>query len=200
MGLGGSHSPLDVTALSISWRQLTAIDLQLEHSNLLSFDKCLEILSQTERLERFSVNVECVLTRTEDFRELILLPKLETLDLVLHGGASGSARFEHDPLPCSPFASPTARSPFRLASEASRGMDTQPIQFRHISTECGANCSLSQHSVPSPFGGRAHPVLVSSAERIPFRSSLFAWRFCERPNHRPILHKTAPLPTRPRTG
>ncbi|KJA16109.1 hypothetical protein HYPSUDRAFT_71629 [Hypholoma sublateritium FD-334 SS-4] len=90
-GNWSSRSSLDITTLNISWHQLAILDLQLEHNNLLSFDKCLEILSQTERLERFSVNAECVLTCPGDFTEPILLPKLETLDLVLHGGASGIA-------------------------------------------------------------------------------------------------------------
>lgn len=90
-GSWSSHSSLDITALNNSWHHLAILDLQLEHSNLLSLDKCLEILSQTERLERFSVNAECVLTRPGDFAEPILLPKLETLDLVLHGSASGMA-------------------------------------------------------------------------------------------------------------
>ncbi|KAF8189692.1 hypothetical protein BJ912DRAFT_361273 [Pholiota molesta] len=96
-GTWSSDSALDVSALNIPWHQLTMLDLQLEHNNLLTLDKCLEILSQTENLRHFTVNVNCIMADEHIIVDSISLPTLETLDLVLHGGGIDAPPATHHP-------------------------------------------------------------------------------------------------------
>lgn len=95
-----SSLSLDISSLDLPWHQLAVLDLQMQPNNISNLDKCLEILAQAANLERFTVNVECALLQPENFMERINLPKLHTLDLVLHSGGSGSwTPFSNSPRP-----------------------------------------------------------------------------------------------------
>ncbi|KAF8960206.1 hypothetical protein BDZ97DRAFT_2077610 [Flammula alnicola] len=86
-GLWSSTPSFNISMLNIPWHQLTVLELQLEHNNLVTLDKCLDILSLAERLTQFTVNASCILDHPETYTDRILLPKLETLHLILHGGS-----------------------------------------------------------------------------------------------------------------
>jgi len=58
-GLWGSDPSLDISSMHIPWHQLTSLDLQLEHGNLLNLDQCLDILSHANRLAEFTASVNC---------------------------------------------------------------------------------------------------------------------------------------------
>ncbi|KAF9474930.1 hypothetical protein BDN70DRAFT_787734, partial [Pholiota conissans] len=85
-GLWSSDTALDISALNIPWHRLSVIDLQLEHNNLLTLDRCLEILSQTENLRCFTASAECILSDAHTIKHSLPLPFLESLDLILHDG------------------------------------------------------------------------------------------------------------------
>ncbi|KDR74393.1 hypothetical protein GALMADRAFT_141437 [Galerina marginata CBS 339.88] len=89
-GLWGSNPSFDVSTMNIPWRQLTSLDLQLEHTVLLTLDKCLVILAQTEQLTRCTMNVDCTLDPRTVHTSHLSLPSLETLHLILQGGTNAT--------------------------------------------------------------------------------------------------------------
>ncbi|KAF8816518.1 hypothetical protein BYT27DRAFT_7333377 [Phlegmacium glaucopus] len=91
-----SDPPLNITAMNIPWRQLTALDLQLERSILLTLDGGLDILSNTVNLKRGTLHLECSWNRHDAQWDKLSLPALENLQLILQSGdtsntAAGSA-------------------------------------------------------------------------------------------------------------
>ncbi|KAF8875334.1 hypothetical protein CPB84DRAFT_1796587 [Gymnopilus junonius] len=76
----------DVSWPNLPWHQLTSLDLEFQHRNLPSLDKCLNILSQAERLTRCTINSDCSLDPLSIPTENVSLPSLGTLHLILQGG------------------------------------------------------------------------------------------------------------------
>jgi len=85
-GFWSTGTSFDVSSLNVPWHQLTSLDLQLEHRHLPSLDKCLDILSQAERLTRCTINSDCSLDPLSIPTNNISLPFLGTLHLILQGG------------------------------------------------------------------------------------------------------------------
>ncbi|KAF5320668.1 hypothetical protein D9619_001195 [Psilocybe cf. subviscida] len=81
-GAASTDTPFDLSKLNIPWHQLTTLNLRLEYDNLITLDKCLDILSQTRALRRCSFDAFCTLDNAAD---AITLPTLEELHLNLHG-------------------------------------------------------------------------------------------------------------------
>ena len=89
-----SDLPLNISAMkamNIPWHQLTSLDLQLEPSNLPTFDEGLDILSKTVNLKRGTLQLECTRDRRNIQWDKCSLPTLETLQLILQGVVSSTA-------------------------------------------------------------------------------------------------------------
>ncbi|KAF8164818.1 hypothetical protein B0H34DRAFT_686757 [Crassisporium funariophilum] len=89
-GLWGSEPALNISSMKIPWHQLTALDLQLEQIHMLTLDGGLDILGQAVNLLECTLNVHCSLDRRRIHGGTMLLPKLEMLHLILHGGSSNN--------------------------------------------------------------------------------------------------------------
>ena len=89
-----SDPPLNILAMNIPWQQLTSLDLQLEPSNLPTFDVALDILSQTVNLKYGTLRLECTWDRRDTHRDKLSLPTLDTLQLILQDSNSAADRIE----------------------------------------------------------------------------------------------------------
>lgn len=85
-------SPLVLKKLGINWTQITELDLFL--IPIPTLDECLHILKEGVSLRRCSMNAACVFS--SDDLEILLLPKLEHLQLKMYDGdtyGSSQSRF-----------------------------------------------------------------------------------------------------------
>ncbi|GLB33405.1 hypothetical protein LshimejAT787_0102890 [Lyophyllum shimeji] len=85
-GLWHPRVPFDVQALGIPWRQLTTLNLHFDCNQLLTLDKCLDILSHCGMLSRCSMNVDCAFATPGHLPGRVVLPILTHFDLMLHRG------------------------------------------------------------------------------------------------------------------
>ncbi|KIM42790.1 hypothetical protein M413DRAFT_26783 [Hebeloma cylindrosporum] len=97
--LWSSEPSFDLSSMRIPWHQLTGLDLRLENGNLLDLGRCLEILSQAERLAAFTATVNCVLDLQDPPSEELSMPALQTLHLIPRGGV-GVAPMNGSPEAC----------------------------------------------------------------------------------------------------
>ena len=89
-----SDPPLNILTMNIPWRQLTGLDLQLEPSNLPTFDVALDILSQTVNLKYATLQLECTWHHRDIQGDKLSLPTLDTLQLILQDASTAADRLE----------------------------------------------------------------------------------------------------------
>lgn len=85
-GSFGSTGFLQFSLTHVPWRQITAVNLQLEQT-LINFDHCLQMLRQTKRLQECSLNVDCTMSQCDAPLDPVLLPSLTALRLTFRRGS-----------------------------------------------------------------------------------------------------------------
>jgi len=85
-GLWGPTSNQNLSSLNIPWHQISYLDLQCEHRNIMTLNGFLNLLSAAQRLNSCTINLECSFDRTKIDIEKLTLPSLESLHIILQGG------------------------------------------------------------------------------------------------------------------